>query len=306
MKYLNLDNGKLRISNIVLGCMRINNLDEAGVEKHVRTAMEAGINLFDHADIYGGGECEALFARALHMNSSLREKMVLQSKCGIRPGYYDFSKEHILKSVDGILQRLHTDYLDILLLHRPDALMEPEETAEALQSLFDSGKVRYFGVSNHNPAQIELLQRAFGQKLLFNQLQVSVAHTPLVDSGMAVNMFIDQSIDRTGSTLEYCRLNNITIQAWSPFQKGFFEGPFLGDMEKYPELNRKCEELAEKYNVTPTGIAVAWLTRHPANMQVILGTTKASRVLEGCAGSEIPLTREEWYGLYKAAGNMIP
>lgn len=306
MKYLQIPGSDLKVSNIVMGCMRINGLDAPAREKLIRTAMEAGVNMFDHADIYGGGECEELFAEAVQMNSSVREKMVLQSKCGIRNGYYDFSREHILKSVDGILKRLHTDYLDILLLHRPDALMEPEEVAEALQILFDEGKVRYFGVSNQNPAQIELLQRAFGQKFLFNQLQMSVVHSPLVDSGMAVNMHIDQSVDRTGSTLEYCRLNNITIQAWSPFQKGFFEGSFLGDLEKYAELNRKCEELAEKYGVTPTGIAVAWLTRHPANIQVVLGTTRPSRMLEGCAGSEIPLAREEWYGLYKAAGNMVP
>lgn len=306
MKTLHIPESSLQPSNIIMGCMRINNLSLIEIETLVRSAMEAGVNMFDHADIYGGGECEELFAKALHMDSALREKMILQSKCGIRSGFYDFSKEHILRSVDGILQRLHTDYLDVLLLHRPDALMEPEETAEALQTLFDAGKVRYFGVSNQNPAQIELLQQAFGHKLLFNQLQMSVVHSPLVDSGMAVNMNIDQSIDRTGSTLEYCRLHHITIQAWSPFQKGFFGGPFLGDMEQYPELNRMCEELAEKYSVTPTSIAVAWLTRHPANIQVILGTTKVSRMLEGCAGSQIPLTREEWYGLYKAAGNMVP
>ena len=306
MKYLQIPGSDLKPSNIIMGCMRINNLDKKGAEQLIRTAMEAGVNMFDHADIYGDGYCEEFFAEAAGMNPQVREKMILQSKCGIRKGYYDFSKEHILEAVDGSLKRLHTDYLDVLLLHRPDALMEPEETAEALQTLFDAGKVRYFGVSNHNPAQIELLQQAFGQKLLFNQMQISVAHTPLIDAGMAVNMHTDQAIDRTGSTLEYCRLKGITLQAWSPFQKGFFEGPFLGDMENYPELNRKCQELAEKYQVTPTGIAVAWLTRHPANIQVILGTTQAQRMLDGCAGSQIPLTRPEWYGLYQAAGNMIP
>ena len=306
MKYLQIPGSDLKPSNIIMGCMRINNLDKKGAEHLIRTAMETGVNMFDHADIYGDGYCEEFFAEAVGMNPQVREKMILQSKCGIRKGYYDFSKEHILEAVDGSLKRLHTDYLDVLLLHRPDALMEPEETAEALQTLFDAGKVRYFGVSNHNPAQIELLQQAFGQKLLFNQMQISVAHTPLMDAGMAVNMHTDQAIDRTGSTLEYCRLKGITLQAWSPFQKGFFEGPFLGDMENYPELNRKCQELAEKYQVTPTGIAVAWLTRHPANIQVILGTTQAQRMLDGCAGSQIPLTRPEWYGLYQAAGNMIP
>ena len=262
--------------------------------------------MFDHADIYGGGECEELFAKAVNLKGTMREKLVIQSKCSIKKGYYDFSKEYILEAVDGILKRLHTEYLDILLLHRPDALMEPEETAEAINQLKEAGKVRYFGVSNQNPMQIELLQKYIKEKLLFNQLQFSLVHTPLIDSSMSVNMNIDQSIDRTLGTLEYCRLKDITIQAWSPFQKGFFEGAFLGDLKHYAELNQMIDLLAQKYEVTPSAIAVAWLTRHPADIQVILGTTKDSRMLEGCCGSWIPLTREEWYGLYKAAGNMIP
>ena len=306
MKQLDIGGSGVLGSAIGVGCMRMNCMEPQAILEYIHTALEKGINFFDHADIYGGGECETRFGQALALEPGLREKLVLQTKCGIRPDRYDFSKEHILESVEGSLRRLGTDHVDFLLLHRPDALMEPEETAEALQTLFDAGKVRYFGVSNHNPAQIELLQQAFGQKLLFNQMQISVAHTPLIDAGMAVNMHTDQAIDRTGGTLEYCRLKGITLQAWSPFQKGFFEGPFLGDMENYPELNRKCQELAEKYQVTPTGIAVAWLTRHPANIQVILGTTQAQRMLDGCAGSQIPLTRPEWYGLYQAAGNMIP
>ena len=306
MKYLDIKGTDLHVSNLVLGCMRLNRLSREGAERHVKAAMEAGINMFDHADIYGGGECEELFAQAVGMNSTLREKMVLQSKCGICQGYYDFSRRHIIEAAEGILRRLKTEYLDILLLHRPDALMEPEETAEALQSLLDAGKVRYFGVSNHNPMQIELLQKHFGQRLLFNQLQLSVAHTPLVDSGMAVNMNTDQSVDRTGGTLEYCRLKEITVQAWSPFQRGFFEGTFLGDSLNYPELNEKLSALAEKYSVTPAAIAVAWLTRHPAGMQVVLGSTRDDRIAEECAGSQIPLTRQEWYGLSAAAGNQIP
>lgn len=306
MKYLELDGGKLRVSNIVMGCMRIKDLEQTQLDTLVHTALEAGVNHFDHADIYGGGACEERFGELLRREPGLRDKIVLQSKCGIRPGYYDFSKEHILEAVEGSLRRLSTDHLDILLLHRPDTLMEPEETAEALQSLLDSGKVRWFGVSNHNPAQIQLLQRSFGQKLLFNQMQMSLAHTPMIDAGMTVNMRIDQAIDRTECTLEYCRLEGITVQAWSPFQKGTFGGPFLGDRENYPELNEMCRQLAEKYGVTPTSIAVAWLTRHPANIQVVLGTTNPARLLESCAGSALPLTRAEWYGLYKAAGNRIP
>ena len=262
--------------------------------------------MFDHADIYGGGECEELFARAVDMRSSFRDKIILQSKCSIRNGYYDFSKEYILESVDGILKRLNTEYLDILLLHRPDTLMEPEETAEAISILKRTGKVRYFGVSNQNAMQIELLQKYCEERIMFNQMQLSLVHTPLIDSGMTVNMQVDQGIDRVLGTLEYCRLRDITIQAWSPFQRGFFEGAFLGDMQHYERLNQMIDRLAEKYQVTPAAIAVSWITRHPADIQVILGTTKDRRLLESAEGSEIPLTREEWYGLYREAGNMIP
>ncbi|GAA0070052.1 aldo/keto reductase family oxidoreductase [Clostridium sardiniense] len=308
MKYLNISNTELKSSNIIMGNMRINELSLDGAEKLIRTAMDEGINFFDHADIYGSGECEEMFSTAIKMNSDIREKMILQSKCGIntKGNYYDLSKDYILNSVDGILSRLKTDYLDILLLHRPDTLVEPEEVAEAFSKLKESGKVKHFGVSNHNPAQIELLQKYTDEKLIINQLQFGAAHTNIVDSGIAVNMDIDQSFDRDGSVLEYCRLKDITIQAWSPFQHGFFNGVFLGDMEKFPELNQTINELAEKYGVTSTSIATAWITRHPANIQVILGTTKPSRIIDACKGSEIPLTREEWYKIYKAAGNMVP
>ncbi len=299
----------LNVSNIVMGLMRINQLSITDIEKLIHTAQEEGINVFDHADIYGKGECESLFAEAISMNPSIREKMVIQSKCGIRKGatgFFDFSKEHILSSVDGILKRLQTDYLDILLLHRPDPLMEPSEVAEAFTILKDSGKVRNFGVSNHNPMQIELLQREIDQKLVVNQVQFSVAHTPLIDSGITLNMNTDSSINRDSSTLEYCRLNDITLQAWSPFQSGFFDGPFVGNTDKFPQLNTVLTRLADKYGVTPTTIATAWITRHPANIQVVIGTTNLGRIKEASAGSNIPLTREEWYELYAAAGNIIP
>ena len=289
-----------------MGCMRINSLSKTELEVLVRTAMDQGINLFDHADIYGGGECETLFGEAVDLSSSLRDDMIIQSKCGIRSGYFDFSKEHIIRSVEGSLSRLGTDYLDLLLLHRPDTLMEPDEVAEAFDTLHSSGKVRFFGMSNQTPLQIELLKKSVSQPLVANQLQFSVVHTLMIDSGIAANMDIDQSIERTGSILEYCRLHDITIQAWSPFQQGFFGGPFLGDTENYPELNQVVDRLAEKYNVSNTAIAVAWITRHPANIQVILGTTKPQRIIDGCHGSELVLTRSEWYELYKAAGNILP
>jgi predicted oxidoreductase len=306
MKYIKPINTNLEVSNIVMGCMRITGLSEKDLNVFVHSALEEGINFFDHADIYGGGECESHFAKSVQMKPAFREKLIIQSKCGIRKGFFDFSKEHIISSVDGILKRLQTDYLDVLLLHRPDTLMEPEEIASAFEELYDHGKVRYFGVSNFNPMQIELLQKSIPDPLVFNQLQLSVAHTPMIDSGLTVNMHTNQSINYEGSVLEYCRLKDITIQAWSPFQKGFFEGPFLGDTEHYAKLNEVVDRIAVKYGVTNTTVAVGWITRHPANIQVVLGTTNMDRMKDACKGSELPLTREEWYEIYKAAGNILP
>ncbi|WP_066395227.1 aldo/keto reductase [Neobacillus mesonae] len=308
MKYISIANTDIEASNLIMGNMRLTELTVPEAEKLIRTAMEEGINFFDHADIYGKGRCEEIFSEAIQMNPAIREKMILQSKCGIvsSKGYFDFSKKHIISSVDGILKRLRTDYLDILLLHRPDPLMEPEEVAEAFEELRTSGKVKYFGVSNHNPMQIELLQKYIKSKLVINQLQFSIAHTPMIDSGITLNMKNDQAINRDSSILEYCRLKDITIQAWSPFQHGFFEGTFLGDWEKYPELNKTIDKIAEKYGVTNTAIAVAWITRHPANIQVVLGTTNPNRMKDACKGAEMSLTREEWYQIYKAAGNIVP
>ncbi|QCJ41808.1 aldo/keto reductase family oxidoreductase [Bacillus sp. S3] len=308
MKYINIANTDLNVSNMIMGNMRLTQLSLPEAEKLIRTAMEEGINFFDHADIYGKGKCEEIFADAIQMNPAIREKMILQSKCGIisSEGYFDFSKEHILESVNGILKRLKTEYIDILLLHRPDPLMEPAEVAEAFEELQTSGKVKYFGVSNHNPAQIELLQKYIPYKLVVNQLQFSIAHTPMIDSGIALNMKTDQAINRDSSILEYCRLHDITMQAWSPYQHGFFEGSFLGDLERFPELNKVVDNIAGKYGVTNTGIATAWITRHPANIQVVLGTTNTERMKDACKGAEIRLTREEWYEIYKAAGNIVP
>lgn len=305
MKTIKLSDLNITASNIVMGCMRISQLSNKDAATLIHTAMDEGINFFDHADIYGKGESEVRFSEAIQMNETIREKMILQSKCGICSGFYDSSKEHILTSVDNILKRLNTSYLDVLLLHRPDALIEPEEVAAAFDQLRLSGKVKYFGVSNYNPMQIELLQKYVSQKLIVNQLQLSVVHTPMIDSGMAVNMHIDQAVNREGSILDYCRLHDITIQAWSPFQKGFIEGPFFED-KKYTKVIEVIDRIAAKYGVSRTTIAVAWITRHPANIQVILGTTKPERLIEGCKGSELRLTREEWYEIYKAAGNMVP
>lgn len=303
MKMIDVGKSGLSASAVGIGCMRISELSVREVETLIRTALAAGINLFDHADIYGGGMCETLFGEALAGRPELREKMVIQSKCGIRKGYYDLSKEHILSSVDGSLQRLNTDYLDILLLHRPDTLMEPEEIGEAFDQLAATGKVRYFGVSNMNPAQIELIQSAVGQRLIVNQMQFSLARSGMVDSGIHANVPSDQD-SRDESVLEYCRLKDITIQTWSPLQYGFFEGTFVGS-EKFPQLNDRLNALAEQYTVTPGAIAIAWILRHPAKMQVICGSKNVRRISE-IASASVELTRQEWYELYCAAGNVLP
>ncbi|GIM30006.1 aldo/keto reductase [Clostridium polyendosporum] len=305
MKKINIANGEISASEISLGCMRINDLSKNEASALINTALEEGINFFDHADIYGGGKSEEVFADAVGMNASVREKFIIQTKCGIRDGYFDFSKEHILNSVDGSLKRLNTDYIDILLLHRPDTLMEPEEVAEAFSNLHSSGKVKYFGVSNQNPMQIELLNKYLGHKIIINQLQLSITNTGMIDSGLNVNMKIDPSIDRDGSILEYCRLKDITIQAWSPFQYGFFEGVFLNN-DKFPELNNKINEIADTRGVTNTAIAIAWILRHPAKIQSIVGTTNQKRLKDICKASQVELTRQEWYEIYRAAGNKLP
>ncbi|MFC7750730.1 aldo/keto reductase family oxidoreductase, partial [Paenibacillus thermoaerophilus] len=258
MRTMKLGVSPLEVPVVAVGCMRINSLDKPEAERFIRTALEEGANFFDHADIYGGGACEERFADAIGMNDDIREKIILQSKCGIRKGMFDFSKEHILASVDGILKRLRTDYLDILLLHRPDALVEPEEVAEAFDALESSGKVRYFGVSNQNPMQIELLKKFVKQPIVANQLQLSITNATMISNGINVNMLNESAVNRDGSVLDYCRLHDITIQPWSPFQYGFFEGVFLGN-EKFPELNRTIDEIAAKYEVSNTTIALAWI-----------------------------------------------
>lgn len=305
MKSIQLGTSDLFASEISLGCMRISDMNNKDIRTLIHTALDEGIDFFDHADIYGDGQSEAKFAEALGMNASLREKMFLQTKCGIRSGYFDFSKQHILEAVDGSLKRLRTDFVDVLLLHRPDALVEPEEVAEAFSILETSGKVRHFGVSNQNPMQIELLSKFVKQTIVANQLQLSITNTGMIDAGINVNMEIDPSIDRDGSILDYCRLKDITIQPWSPFQYGFFEGVFL-DNPKFPELNQKIDQIAAAKGVTNTAIAVAWLLRHPARMQPILGTTNPQRVKDACKASGLNLTRPEWYEIYRAAGNNLP
>lgn len=305
MKKINIGNGALSASEISLGCMRINALSKSQASTLINTALDEGINFFDHADIYGGGRSEEVFADAIDMNPSIREKFILQTKCGIRDGFFDFSKEHILNSVDASLKRLKTEYVDVLLLHRPDTLMQPEEIAEAFSKLHSSGKVKYLGVSNQNPMQIKLLNKYLNNKLIINQLQLSITNTGMIDSGLNVNMKNGQSTDHDGSILEYCRLKDITIQAWSPFQYGTFEGVFL-DNDKFPELNIKINEIAAAKGVTNTAIAIAWILRHPAKIQPVVGTTNHNRLKDICKASDVELTRQEWYEIYRAAGNSLP
>jgi predicted oxidoreductase len=309
MKTFTLPNTDITASNIILGLMRISSLSDEEIRTLVATARDAGITFFDHADVYGGEPhgCETRFGQAVTFSAADRESVVIQSKVGIRNGYWDFSKQHILESVDESLAALQIEYLDLLLLHRPDTLMEPDEIAAAFDTLHATGKVRNFGVSNQTPGQVELLKRSVKQPLAVNQVQLSITHAPLITQGMAANMAgLDQSIDRDNGILDYSRLHDITLQAWSPFQKGFFDGVFLGDRENYAELNDVIDELASKYAVATTAIPVAWITRHPANMQVVLGTTNPAHVKDSAAGSDVPLTSEEWYRLFTAAGHTLP
>lgn len=306
MKYQKLGKSDMEVSRIAVGCMRMGDMEPTEAESFVRHALDKGINYFDHADIYGGGHCEEIFGEVLKRNPGMREKMILQSKCGIIPGKcYDNSKEYIISSTEAILKRLGTDYLDMLLIHRPDALVEPEEVAEAFDKLKKQGKVKNFGVSNHSSMQMELLQKYVKQPLLTNQLQFSITNSNMVRSGLEVNMETEGAADRDGRVLDYCRLKEITVQVWSPFQYGMFEGVFLGN-EKYAKLNAVIDKLGEKYGVSNTVIAAAWILRHPAQMQVISGSMKEKRIDEICAACDIDLTREEWYELYLAAGHILP
>lgn len=308
MKYIPFGQEKRELSEIVLGMMRISDKSVKEVEELVETALSVGINAFDLADIYGGGRCEELLSQVLNNRPDLRENMWIQSKCGIRIEeftYFDFSKDYILESVDGILKRLQVDYLDSLLLHRPDTLMEADQVAQAFEILHKSGKVRDFGVSNQNPMMMELLKREVKQPLMINQLQLSAAFTPGFDAGFHVNMEGDKAAVRDGSVFEYCKLNDMVIQAWSVLQFGYFKGNFVGK-EQFQDLNEVLNRLSLKYGVSPSAIAIAWVLRYPGKMQAIVGTTNPKHLLEASQASNVNLTRKEWYEIYLAAGNDLP
>ena len=301
----NLNLGDLSVSRMALGCMRMRDKDRSQVDTLIHTALDCGINFFDHADIYGKGLSEDLFGQVLSGDSQLRSRMYLQSKCGIHSGTYDFSYDHILTSVEGSLHRLRTDYLDVLLLHRPDALAEQEDFANAVQHLKKSGMVRHFGVSNMNPAQIELLESWCGEPLVADQMQLSLMHAGMVTAGINVNVGNTFGTDFDGSVLPYCQRTGRVLQAWSPLQYGMFKGCFVGDPQ-FPELNAKLNELADLYEVTPAAIAMAWILRIPGKMQVIIGSADPEHLRQAAQADGVQLTRRQWYELYRSCGYPLP
>lgn len=308
MKIINIFNGPQNASVIVQGCMRMPALTKEEAAKSIRTAYDAGVNFFDHATCYGNGEAEVRFAEALPLTGIKREDIFIQSKCGIYPEKeeFDWTKESILTSVDGILSRLHIDYLDTLLLHRPDLLFDPEEVAEAFDSLEKAGKVRWFGVSNLMPMQTELLNKYVRQPLVINQLQLSLEQSQLIDQALYLNnKTTDMSVNRDGSVLDYCRLHDITAQAWSPLQIGMFGGTFI-DNSDYPELNKVLSEIAERENVSKAAVAVTWILRHPAKMQTVIGTMNPVHISEICEAANVKLSHNDWYRLYLASGKFLP
>lgn len=309
MKYIEFGTEKKKISEIVPGLMRIDQMSQKDLETLLETALEVGINVLDIADCYGAGKCESILGDLFVQRKDLRDKFFVQSKCGIRSDadftWFDYSKEHIQEAVDASLARMKTDHMDSLLLHRPDALMEPEEIAEAFEILHKEGKVLNFGVSNFNPMMMEMLRKFVPFPIAANQVQLSCAFTPMIDAGFNVNMQHDKAVMRDGGVLEYCHMNDIVVQAWSSLQYGFFEGVFLRS-DKYPKLNKVLDRIAEEKGVTNTAVALAWILRYPAKMQAVIGTTKPVRVREAALAADITLSRKEWYEIYLSAGNKLP
>ncbi|MCL2490310.1 MAG: aldo/keto reductase [Propionibacteriaceae bacterium] len=312
MKTFPMPGTDLTVPPVVLGTMRIDTLDDEAIRTLFNTALDEGVNFFDHAAFYGPAPhaCETRFAQAMKLTPAQRDGIILQTKCGIVSGdqgtRFDFSYEEITASAEASLKALDTDHIDILLLHRPDALVEPDEVARAFDELQAAGKVRWFGVSNHTPAQIELLKKSVTQPLVANQIQISLTHCPSIAQGVGANMsWAEQSVDRDGGMVDYARLNDITLQAWSPFQNPDWSGTFIGNPDQ-PELNAVLTRLAAQYGTTPTGIATAWLTRHPARMQVVAGTMNPARLKEIVQGSNVALTKADWYELFVAAGHIVP
>lgn len=316
MQKIQIGQTDIQASTVALGVMRINDKSASEAQKIVQTAYGNGINFFDTADIYGAGRSSKIFGDALKATGIARHDIYIQSKSGViladgqidgdglKGPRYDFSKQHLIATVDTELRRLQTDYLDTFLLHRPDALMVLDDVAEAFQQLEQSGKVRYFGVSNMHPGQVTLLQSALSQKLQINQLQFGLKHTNMIDNELHVNVDSTHTLGDNSDILSYSHLNKMTIQAWSPLQYGYFGGVFV-DNEQFPELNATLQALAIKYDVTKSSIAVAWILHHPAKIQVTIGTMNVERIAQ-MTDLDYDLTNQEWYDLYVAAGHDLP
>ena len=309
MKYIDIANGPQKVSTVIQGCMRMPALSKEEAAEVIRTAYDEGVNFFDHATCYGeNGEAETRFAEAFPLTGITREDIIIQSKCGLcfDRNEFDWSKENILSSVDDSLKRLNVEYLDTLLLHRPDVLYDPEEVAEAFDILEEKGKVKYFGVSNLVPMQIELLKKYVKQPLVINQVQLSLEQSQLIDQALYMNnKTTDYSINRDGNCLDYCRLHDITIQAWSPLQKGMFGGTFI-DNPEFEKLNKALAEIGDREGVSKTAVAIAWILRHPAKMQAIIGTMNPEHVKDACDATKVNLSHHDWYELYLAAGKFLP
>ena len=314
-----LGTSDLNVTRIGYGCMLIGgSWDDAPLTDSVRkaamhsvkTALDAGINFFDHADIYCHGKSEEVFADLWKDSPHLRQQIYLQTKCGIRfgpPHRFDFSYEHIIASVEGSLRRLQTDYVDVLLLHRPDPLVEPEEVARAFDELSRSGKVRWFGVSNHTAGQMDLLRKFLNQPIVVNQVEFNVIHTHMLDEGIVFNQY-NQRLTRNEGVMEYCRLHNITLQAWGPLAAGRLTGRPRPNEEKHvQETSRLVMQMATEKGVNPEAILVAWILRHPARIQPLPGTTNPDRIRAASEAESLSLTREEWYSLFIAGrGENLP
>lgn len=316
--------GNSGVSELMLGTMRISSLSDEALYALLAAAQDCGINAIDTADVYGDGVCEEKLGHVFAAHPGLRDQFFLQTKCGIRKTdtflWYDFSKTHIIRSVEASLQRMQTDHIDCLLLHRPDALMEPGEIEEAFTNLHDRGLVANFGVSNMDPLMIDLLETEVTFPIVADQIQLSAAFTPALDAGFSFNMETDAAVVRSSSILEYCRLNDIVVQAWSPLQYGFFKGLFVGS-DEYPQLNTVLSRIAAEQGgspetvsvhnaapdaITPEAVAIAWILRYPAKMQVVLGTTNKAHLIAAAHAAEVHISKKQWYEIYAAAGNQLP
>lgn len=308
MKMIDIVNGPQNVSAIIQGCMRMPALNKEEAAEVIRTAYDCGINFFDHATCYGAGDAEIRFSEAFPLTGLKREDIFIQSKCGLEfdRNEFDWSRDNILNAVDGILERLKVEYLDTLLLHRPDVLFDPEEVAEAFDILEKAGKVKWFGVSNLVPMQIELLKKYVKQDLIINQVQLSLEQSQLIDQALYMNNKTTEfSINRDGNVLDYCRLKDITIQTWSPLQFGMFGGSFIDNLD-FPELNKALAEIADREGVSKAAVAIAWILRHPAKMQAIIGSMNPEHIKDACDAVKVSLSHHDWYALYLAAGKFLP